>query len=228
MAIGPENARAKPRHRTRATAIEALVVLARCQAARATGFGQTTPQQAMADRERARRRGLVQAAPVAAAALARAQRRKIGRSRAPPSSAACSSCPHTTREARCSARKDEYLRSAAVRCAQSRSRCGGVGGGRQRSRARRVREAEHGAAARRTCSFHHEDTWALYPLGAALKSWRCPINALHHMIAVTFDPGHSGVTRSDFQTFRFLKLFCLQGVEVNVAKKKAQETLFYG
>ena len=84
VAVGTENARAKPRHRTRATAIEALVVLARCQAARATGFGQTTPKQAMADRERARRRGLVQAAPVAAAALARAQRREIGRSRAPP------------------------------------------------------------------------------------------------------------------------------------------------
>ena len=111
-----------------------------------------------------------------------------------PSSAACSSCPHTTREARCSARKDAYLRSAAVRCAQSRSRCGGVGGGRQRSRARRVREAEHGAAARRTCSFHHEDTWALYPLGAALKSW-------HHMTAVTFCPqafGGNTVRLSDF------------------------------
>ena len=46
-----------------------------------------------------------------------------------------------------------------------RSRCGGV---RQSSRARRVKEGRHGAAARRTCSVHHEETKALHPLGAAL------------------------------------------------------------
>ena len=34
------------------------------------------------------------------------------------------------------------------------------------------------------------------------------------MIAVTFESMRSGVSILDFQTFRFLKLFCLQGVEV--------------
>jgi hypothetical protein len=42
-----------------------------------------------------------------------------------------------------------------------------VSGVRQSSRARRVKEGRHGAAARRTCSVHHEETKALHPLGAA-------------------------------------------------------------